>query len=164
MHLSFFNNNEFQWFFIKIINFLMSHYYLLKDNEDSSHCRTVICIILYSGNCLLYILEYSIYIENVSKINTKIFKCSKYTVIYESLGETLPLEIKVQIYQVMNWWIYFLERICQVNWNRRSRKGWAVNAYTLQVYILLYLNIIFYIFPLIRFSKLLLQQKCRPKN
>ena len=87
---------------LKSLIFLMSHYYLLKDNEDSSHCRTVICIILYSGNCLLHILEYSIYTENVSKITTKIFKCSTYTVVHESLGETLPLETKVKIYQVVN--------------------------------------------------------------
>ena len=113
---------------LKSLIFLMSHYYLLKDNEDSSHCRTVICIILYSGNGLLYILEYSTHTENVSKITTKIFKCSTYTVVYESLGETLPLEIEVKIYQVTNWWIYFLERICQLNWDRRNRKGWAVNA------------------------------------
>lgn len=87
---------------LKSLIFLMSHYYLLKDNEDSSHCRTVICIILYSGNGLLYILEYSTHTENVSKITTKIFKCSTYTVVYESLGETLPLEIEVKIYQVTN--------------------------------------------------------------
>lgn len=140
MHLSFFNNSRFQWFFIKIINFyLMSHYYLLKDDEDYSYLRTVICIILYSGNCLLYIIIYHITLQMCQKITTEIFVLMSpiYIVVYECLDETSLVEIKVKIHQVINILIYFLDRICQVNWYRTNKKGWTARAYTtVQVSIL----------------------------
>lgn len=38
----------------------------------------------------------------MKKITTKIFKCFPYTIAHKSLGEPLQLEIKVEIYQVIN--------------------------------------------------------------
>lgn len=48
---------------------------------------------------------------------------SIYTVVYEHLDETSLVEIKVKIQQVINILIYFLEKICQVNWYRTNKKG-----------------------------------------
>lgn len=155
LHLSFFNNSEFQWFFTKVINFyLMTHSYLLKDNEDSSHHRTVICIILYSGNCLLCIRIFHIILKMSQKKSPQRFLNVPHIQLYMSLGEPLPLEITVKIYQVINWLKYFLVRIWQVNWDRRNREGWTANAYILgKVHVLVYLNITFCIFPIIKSGK-----------
>lgn len=96
---------------LKIINFyLISYYYLLKDNEDYSHHRSVICIILYSGKLLAKYRNTPYHTANMSKKQQqhtqkplqRFLNVPHITVVYQCLGEPLPLTIKVKGNQVIN--------------------------------------------------------------
>lgn len=96
----------------------MNNYYLLIDNEDCSHHRTIIYIILYSGNCWLDIRIHQAHWKCVKKSLQRFLNVPHTYVVFKCLGEALPLEIKVKINQVIKRLIYFLEKICQLNWYR----------------------------------------------
>lgn len=68
-----------------------------------------------SSKCLLYIRGLHITLQMCQKITTGFLNAPIYTDVCKSLGEPLPLAIKIKIHKVINRVKYFLERVYQVN-------------------------------------------------